>query len=99
MRYAKLIDGFPAYAPSPILHDGMMRYNPPGSVYEAEGYKPVTYTDQPEPLGVGWYVETWTETDEAIVQGWVWHEATDEDEISQEEALDMLLGGESNAER
>lgn len=28
-------------------------YNPPGSVYEAEGYKQVQYTDQPEPPGVG----------------------------------------------
>ena len=95
MKYAKLIDGAISHAPNPILHNGMIRYNPPGSVYEAEGYKPVSLTDQPEPPGVGWWIETWTETDDAIVQGWVWHEATDEDEISDTEALELLTGGES----
>lgn len=94
MEYAKLIDGFPVYAPNPILHNGLWYGNPPPEVYLTEGYKPVTYTDQPEPQGVGRWIEKWEETDEAIVQGWVWHEATDEDEISPEEALDMLMGGE-----
>lgn len=99
MKYAKLINSKPVYATNPILHDGLWYGNPPPEIYLAEGYKPVRYTDQPEPQGDGRFVETWTETEEAIVQGWVWHEATDEDEISPEEALDMLLGGESNAER
>lgn len=94
MRYAKLINNFPQYAPNPILHNGMIRYNPPGSVYEAEGYKQVQYAGQPEPPGVGRWVETWTETEDAIVQGWVWHEATDEDEISDTEALALLTGGD-----
>lgn len=92
MRYAKLINGSIYYAPNPILHNGLMRYNPPGSVYEAEGYKTVSLANQPEPPGVGWWVETWTETESAIVQGWTWHEATDEDEISDAEALQILLG-------
>lgn len=95
MKYAKLIDGYPTCAQNPIKHNGLWYGNPPGEIYLAEGYKPVSYTDQPEPQGVGRYVETWTETDEAIVQGWVWHEATDEDEISDTEAMDMILGGDS----
>lgn len=95
MRYAQLIDGSISYATNPIAHNGMIRYNPPGSVYEAEGYKQVQYTNQPEPLSVGWWVETWTETENAIVQGWTWHEATDEDEISDTEALELLTGGDS----
>lgn len=94
MRYAKLINNYLQYAPNPILHNGMIRYNPPGSVYEAEGYKPVSLTDQPEPLGVGRWIETWMETEDAIVQGWTWHEATDEDEISDTEALKLLTGGD-----
>lgn len=94
MRYAKLINGYPVYAPNPILHDGLWYGNPPGSVYEAEGYKPVQYTDQPEPPEVGWWIETWEETAEAIVQGWEWHEAGPDDEISGEEALDILFGGD-----
>ena len=95
MKYAKLKNGYPVYAPNPLLHNGSRIGNPPGSVYEAEGYKPVQYADQPEPQGMGRFVETWTETDEAVVQGWEWREATDEDEISPEEALDMLMGGDS----
>lgn len=92
--YAKLIDNRLIIAPNPILHDGLWHGNPPGAIYLAEGYKPVTCTDQPPPQGVGRYEEIWTETADAIVQGWVWHEATDEDEISDAEALDVLLGGE-----
>lgn len=96
MRYAKLIDGHPVYAPNPIFVNGMRTGNPPPEVYLANGYKPVNYTEQPESQGVGWWEETWAETDEAIVQGWSWHEATDEDEISDTEAMDMLMGGGSD---
>ena len=28
MKYAKLIDGAISHAPNPILHNGMIRYNP-----------------------------------------------------------------------
>lgn len=93
MRYAKLIDGLPSYAPNPILHNGSYIGNPPGSVYEAEGYKPVKYTDQPEPLGDGYYMETWTETEAEIVQGWEW---VDDPNIPDEEALNIIMGGESD---
>lgn len=95
MRYAKLIDGSISYATNPIAHDDKIRYNPPGSVYEAEGYKQVSLTNQPKPQGVGWWIETWSETEDAIVQGWVWHEAADEDEITDTEALALLTGGDS----
>lgn len=93
MRYAKLINNYPSYAPNPITVSGTCYGNPPASLLLEQGYKPVSLTNQPEPLGVGWWIETWTETDDAIVQGWTWHEATDEDEISPEEALQILLGG------
>lgn len=94
MKYAKLINNYPSYAPNPILHNGLWYGNPPGSVYEAEGYKPVSFTNQPEPSGIGLWIETWAETEDAIVQGWTWHEATDEDEISDTEALELLTGGD-----
>lgn len=94
MGYAKIVAGNIYYAPNPIIHKGFLIGNPSQEVYKAEGYKPVTYTDQPEPLGVGWWIETWEETAEAIVQGWDWIEATDEDEISDTEAIQMLTGGD-----
>lgn len=84
MRYAKLIDGFPVYAPNPILHNGLWYGNPGGSVYEAEGYLPVVYTDPPSeaPTGYEW-TETWSEGTGIIVQGWVLVQIP----ITDEEAL------------
>ena len=84
MRYAKLIDGAIVYAPNPILVNGNYIGNPPGSVYEAQGYKPVVYSDPPgeAPAGFQW-METWTENENIIQQGWVLVEAP----ISEDEAL------------
>jgi hypothetical protein len=84
MRYAKLINSFPTYAPNPILVDGNWIGNPPGEVYLAEGYKPVVYADDPgeAPVGYRWE-ETWAEEDGNIQQGWVLVETP----ISEEEAL------------
>lgn len=71
MNYAKLINQYPQYAPNPILYNGLWYGNPPGSVYEAEGYKPVQYTDPPGEPDEGYqWVEKWTETETAILQGW-----------------------------
>lgn len=84
MKYAKLIDSYPQFATNPILHNGLWYGNPPGSVYEAEGYKPVVYTDPPGEPGEGYqWSETWSETDTEIVQGWVLVEIP----ITDEEAL------------
>lgn len=84
MKYAKLIDNSPVYAPNPILLDGFWIGNPPGSVYESEGYKPVVYSDPPgeAPAGYQW-TETWSEEDGNIQQGWV----LVENPISEDEAL------------
>ena len=84
MRYAKLINSYPQYAPNPILVGGNWIGNPPGEVYEAEGYKPVVYTDPPtEPREGYQWSETWSETAEEIVQGWELVEVP----ITDEEAL------------
>ena len=84
MKYAKLINGFPTYAPNPILHSGLWYGNPPGEIYEAEGYKPVVYSDPPgdAPSGFQWS-EIWSEDDFNIQQGWVLVEVP----ITEEEAL------------
>ena len=84
MKYAKLINNYPTYAPNPILVGDNWIGNPPGEVYEAEGYKPVTYTEPPTEPGEGYqWVESWSETAEEIVQGWVLVEVP----ITDEEAL------------
>ena len=93
MRYAKLIDNFPAYAPKPILVNSSYIGNPPGSVYEAEGYQPVVYSDHPgeAPAGYQW-VERWSEGDGNIVQGWVLEQYED---IPADMAIESLFGGEN----
>lgn len=96
MKYAKLINSFPVYAHNPIIHDGLWYGNPPGSVYEAEGYKPVHFNEQPtEPREGYQWVETWGETDTEIVQDWVLEEIT---ELDGDQAMEFLFGGESDVE-
>lgn len=95
MRYAKLNNGQIYFAPNPILHNGLWYGNPPAEVLENEGYKPVTRTEQQgeAPEGYAWR-ETWTDNGSEIVQGWEAVELPPEMDISPEEALDILLGGE-----
>lgn len=89
MTYAKLVNNYPSYAPNPILHNGLWYGNPPASVYEAEGYKPVRYTDQPETDIGHEAVEGWTETNTEIIQTWEIVEA----EVAPAEAMEILFGG------
>ena len=93
MQYAKLIDGDLILAPNPILVGANYIGNPPGSVYEAEGYKPVVYSDNPgdPPDGYIWS-EMWTEEDEGdeIVQ--VWSIEEEPDEVGDERAMEILFG-------
>lgn len=71
MIYAKLIDGNLFFATNPILYNGYRIGNPPGSVYESEGYKPVRYTDPPGEPDAGYqWAEIWSETAAEIVQSW-----------------------------
>lgn len=84
MKYAKLINNYPTYSPNPILHAGLWYGNPPGEIYEAEGYKPVVYTEPPTEPGEGYqWVESWSETESEIVQNWVLVEVP----ITDDEAL------------
>ena len=92
MRYAKLINNYPTYAPNPILVGDNWIGNPPGEVYEAEGYKVVVYTDPPGESDEGYeWIAVWTEAGDSIVQGWEQVEA----ELSADEAMEILFGGES----
>lgn len=92
MRYAKLINGNLSIAPNPIKHDGLWYGNPPAEVLEADGYKPVRYTEAPavEPGFVA--VPGWTETEEEIVQTWAVE--PEPDEISEDRAYRIITGEE-----
>ena len=66
-------------------------YNPPGEIYLEQGWLPVRYTDPPE-AEPGWhYEESWAEESGEIVQGW--ELVRDPDDISADEAIDIILGG------
>ena len=91
MKYAKLINGYPSYAPNPIVV-GEVRYgNPSDMIYQNMGYKPITYKPQPEQQGNGYYNEIWSETENEIIQGWEWIE---NNEVDADEAMEILFGGE-----
>ena len=89
--YAKLIDNYPQFAPNPIIINGRALGNHPGEVYLEQGWLPVRYTEPPEAED-GWhYEETWAEAYGEIVQGW--ELVRDPDDISADEAIDIILGG------
>lgn len=92
MTYAKLINGNLALAPNPILHNGLWYGNPPAEVLEAEGYKPVRFTETPTPEPGYIAVQGWEETPEAIVQTWAVE--PEPDEISEGRAYRIITGEE-----
>jgi hypothetical protein len=90
-HFAKLVDGFPIYAPEPLPVGETLVWNPPEELYPEQGYLPLRLTPQPEDEE-GWYfVERWTEEDGEIVQGWERVKAPDD--ISLDEIAEILLGG------
>lgn len=96
MKYAKLIDGNLSIAPNPILHAGVRIGNPPAEVYQAEGYKPVVYTDPPgvEPGYIA--IPGWVETEEEIVQTWAVE--PEPDEVDGERAMQILFDEEGDGD-
>lgn len=92
MKYAKLINNYPSFAPNPILHAGLWHGNPLAEVLEEEGYKPVRYTDTPEPEPGYIAVPGWVETEEEIVQTWAVE--PEPDEIDESRAYRIITGEE-----
>ena len=91
MTYAKLIDDYPQFAPRHLSVGNDVVYNPPGEIYLEQGWLPVRYTEPPV-AEEGWhYEERWAEVSGEIVQGW--ELVKDPDDISPDEAMEILLGG------
>ena len=68
MKYAKLIEGWPVFAPRMVKYNGYKIYNPPEEILIALGYKPVQFTEPPEVPEGYFLVESWTETEDKIIQ-------------------------------
>lgn len=93
MTYAKLEDQTLIYAPRAVRWRGRTVLNPSEGKLLELGYKPVRTTEPGEaPEGFAW-VPHWEEQPEEIVQVWEMEELPQTDELSPEEALDIILGG------
>ena len=83
MRYAKLINTYPSYAPRRLRIGSAIVYNPTDAQLLAEGYLPVVETDAPETDDRHYAEPHWTEQNNQIVQSWT----VEEIPITDEEAL------------
>lgn len=105
MNYAKLIDGQLQYAPRKLeiemtfeidgepVTDLYTVYNPTAEQYASHGWLPVRYTE-PEEAPEGYHYEaSYTEDGGEIVQEWTLVEDEVSDEISADEALEIIMGG------
>lgn len=106
-QYAKLVDGQIQYAPKQIPRqlevDGelvdFITTNPTDEMLEEAGYLPVAYTNPPGDAPEGFYYEPgWEEQDGSIVQTWELVEDPYADDISAEEAMEILTGGVADEE-
>ena len=89
--YGKLVNGELRGAPRPIrTENGDVFTNDP-AIYHANGYKPIITAEYPSD-GKS-YIDSWTETETEITQIWTEQPQTDDDPISDSEALEIITGG------
>ena len=94
MRYAKLINSYPQYAPRKLHVGDAVVFNPTDEMLLGAGYLPVIETEPPEVDELHYTEPRYAERDGQIVQEWDIVELPPEpDEVSPEEALDIILGG------
>ena len=91
--YGKLTDGRLITAPKMLVIGSTKVWNATAEQYAAAGYKPVEFTEMPEAPEGYYYESGWEEQETAIVQTWTMVELPP-DEMSAEEALEIILGGE-----
>lgn len=91
MMYGKLENDILIPAPKMLHGDGVNVWNPPASMYLAQGWKPVTFTDPPEAPSGYYYEEGWEEQTDEIVQTWTLTPLPDD--IDEAEAYDIIFGG------
>ena len=89
--YGKLIDGELRGAPRPIrTENGDVFTNDPALLLHY-GYKPIITAEYPSD-GKS-YIDSWAETETEITQIWTELPQSDDDPISDSEALEIITGG------
>ena len=91
MGYAKLVNGKLCRAPRRLEIGTDVVYNPTAAMLLSSGYKAIRLSQQPEAEPGFVAVSGWMETEDEILQTWT---VEPEGDISDEEALEILLGGE-----
>lgn len=92
MVFGKLTGGEIAFAKRAVEYNGELVKHPTDDILRALGFLEVQFTEQPEAPEGYEYAPTWAEDGGVIVQGWELSPL--DDEITDEEALNILLGGE-----
>ena len=91
MIYGKLVGGELHGAPRPIrTENGDVFTNDPALLLQY-GYKPIITADYPSD-GKS-YIDSWAETETEITQTWTEVQQSDDDPISDSEALEIITGG------
>ena len=89
--FGKLVDGELRGAPRPLkTKNGDVFTNDPALLLQY-GYKPIILTEYPSD-GKS-YIDSWAETETEITQIWTEQPQTDDDPISDSEALEIITGG------
>ena len=94
MRYAKLINDYPSYAPHRLRIGDAWVYNPTDAQLLEEGYLPVVETDAPETDAQHYAEPRWQEEPNRIVQRWEVKEIPITDEKALTRYANELTGAE-----
>ena len=72
MMYARLVDGYPQFAPKKVKYNRRWIYNPPAEILLELGYLPVEITPYPdlEPAEGYYWAETWYQDENLIWNEW-----------------------------
>ena len=91
MIYGKLVGGELRGAPRPIRTENGDVFTTDPNLLLHYGYKPIITAEYPS--DGGYYTESWTETETEITQVWTEVQQSDDDPISDSEALEIITGG------
>ena len=89
--YGKLIDGELRGAPRPIKTENGDVFTTDPALLLQYGYKPIITAEYPSD-GKS-YIDSWAETETEITQIWTEVQQSDDDPISDSEALEIITGG------
>ena len=89
--YGKLVNGELRGAPRPIRTENGDVFTTDPALLLHYGYKPIFLTEYPSD-GKS-YIDSWAETETEITQVWTEQPQTDDDPISDTEALEIITGG------